>query len=545
MHEQVGERGAGELSWWVDGAVFLVALAALAACMIFLHALSSLHGNDEASHFLNSYLVWAYSTEAAGQNPMAYATEFYVHYPKISIGHWPPLYYALLSVFFFIDPYTPQTLLLVNLLVNSLPALLIARLVRPLAGLPWAVLAGLIFVLHPLSIDNTSRLMLDQALAGVCLAAAVVWSAYASRPSLWSGLAYAILAAAAILIKGNGWVLAIYPLFHIALAGRWCLLTNWRTYVAGLTAIVAVAPWTVLTYKIGADGFNYAWGLDYFTVALPYFLLAIFHGLGPIATMAAVAGMVGCLRARDNRQLREWGAVGMAMVLATILFHSIVPVDLEPRYMSSAMPPLAAFAALGVWMTVIRLRVLAVRPLLACGVALAVFAIPGLLFLGEHPSKMDMRMDEVAAFLASQPKGQVVVVDGHPGAEGSLAAAVALSDRSRRNYVVRSSQLMAQSNFMGSQYTLKVKTPQEALALLKEVSAGTVVIAEGPRIVPRFPHSDLLLAALQLDGAPFRLEQVLEHRHHDGRTLVFVRESLPDIRLDAVRRVNFPAKAPM
>jgi hypothetical protein len=37
---------------------------------------------------------------------MAYATEFYLHYPKISIGHWPPGYYAALAPLFMVLPPT-------------------------------------------------------------------------------------------------------------------------------------------------------------------------------------------------------------------------------------------------------------------------------------------------------------------------------------------------------------------------------------------------------------------------------------------------------
>ena len=190
-------------AWSYDIGVYLVALAVLTVAMMFLHALSSgLSGSDEGSHFLNGYMIWSYLKDAPGQNPMTYATNFYIHYPKISIGHWPPLYYAFLASFFGIVSHTTFPFFVVNLVVGALPALLIARSVRQVLGLPWAVLAGISYVLIPITLNNTVRLMLDQAIAGLCLFGALLWSAYSKRPSLLRGFAYAFVTAAAILVKG-------------------------------------------------------------------------------------------------------------------------------------------------------------------------------------------------------------------------------------------------------------------------------------------------------------------------------------------------------
>jgi 4-amino-4-deoxy-L-arabinose transferase-like glycosyltransferase len=524
---------------------FLIALTVLAAAMVFLHALDSgLSGSDEGSHFLNGYLIWSYLTEAFGQNPMTYATDFYIHYPKISIGHWPPLYYVFLAIFFFFVPHAPFPFLIVNLVVGALPVLLVARVVRRAAGWPWAMLAGVAYVLMPLTLNNTTRLMLDQALAGLCLLAALAWSAYAKQPSLWKGMAYAAAAAAAILVKGNGWVLAVFPVFHLALTGRWRVLLNWRTYAAGAAALSVVGAWTVVTYKISSDGFNYAWGLDYFLLAAPTFLSALYKNLGPLGSIAALVGMIGSVAAKDQPQLKELGRTCLAMVLATILFHSVVPVDLDSRYLSSAMPPLAIFMALGAWMTARRMQGMAARPWAAIPVALTLFAIPGVLFLQERPARFDMRMDRVAAQLTAHPGGWVVVVDGHSGTEGALAAEVALRDRARQSYVVRSSQLLTQSDFMGKRYVLRVSTPEAVLGMLDEISCSAVVVAQGPGIVPHLPHSDLLLAALRHPSSPFRLAQTYAHHRQNGRTHLYLRATPMAPQRDAVKRVSFPEKAP-
>ena len=532
-------------SWLCDFAIYIVALAILATAMISLHALGSgLSGSDEGSHFLNSYFIWSYLSKAAGHNPMAYATDFYIHYPKISIGHWPPLYYAFLSVFFFVFPHTPFPFMVVNLVIGALPAFLVARVVRQSIGLPWAALAAITYVFIPISLDNTVRLMLDQALAGLCLLAALLWSAYAKEPSIVRGLAYASVAAAAILVKGNGWVLAVFPFFHIALTGRWRVLLNWQTYVSGFFALSIVGTWTVVTYKISSDGFNYAWGIDYFFLAISNFVPALYSNLGFAGSMAAFIGIVGSVFSKDSPELREVGRTGLAMVLATIIFHAVVPVDLQPRYMSSAIPYLAIFMTIGVWVSTQRWHSVITRPWVSVSVAIAFFCIPGMLYLQNRPARFDLRMDFAAVRLTGKPGGMVVVIDGNAGAEGALTAEVALRDPENKSYVVRSSQLLAKSDFMGKQYALRVNTPEGVLSLLDEISCNAVVVSDGPFMEPSYAHSGLLLLALRHPSSPFQLAHNYKHHRHDGSTSVYVRTVPLQLQLEAIRRVNFPAKAP-
>lgn len=532
-------------SWFNDVISYIVALTILAIAMTFLHALDSgLSGSDEGAHFLNSYLIWSYLSQAIGQNPLDYAKEFYVHYPKISIGHWPPLYYAFLSLFFFILPHAPWPFFIINLLVGALPSLLVARIIRQVLGFKWAILAAIIYIMIPTVLNNTVRLMLDQFLAFLCLLAALIWSAFAKQPSLRRGIAYAVVAATSILVKGNGWVLGIFPLLHIALTGRWRLLMNWRTYVAGIIALIIVGGWTLVTYKISSDGFNYSWGIDYSILALSTFLPALYSNLGFWGLVAAIIGIVGSFSSEKNTEFKEFGIVSFSLVLATILFHSIVPVDLDSRYMSSAFPPLAILMVIGTWEIYRRMQWAITQRWIIPAIAIAVFSIPGLSFLDNRPMRFNMHMDLVANEISTHPNGRVIVIDGNAGVEGALVAEVALRDSYHKNYVVRSSQLLAKSDFMGNRYALKVDKPEAVLHLLDDIACSVIVIADGPFIEPRFAHSDLLLSALQLPSSPFQLKQIYKHDRHNGRTYLFLRDGYVHPQQMAIKKVNFPEKSP-
>src|SRR5258705_9666774 len=54
--------------------------------------------SDEAGHFMNGLLVRDYLKDGLGQNPIKFAEEYYLSYPKIAPGMWPPLFDGVLGV---------------------------------------------------------------------------------------------------------------------------------------------------------------------------------------------------------------------------------------------------------------------------------------------------------------------------------------------------------------------------------------------------------------------------------------------------------------
>ena len=52
-------------------------------------------GPDEPAHVVSALMIRAYLTEGLPAPPMAFAGEYYAHYPKVAIGHWPPLFHLL------------------------------------------------------------------------------------------------------------------------------------------------------------------------------------------------------------------------------------------------------------------------------------------------------------------------------------------------------------------------------------------------------------------------------------------------------------------
>ncbi len=499
---------------------------------------------DESSHFLNTFLIWRYLSEGIPGNPLAFAQDLYLSYPKISIGHWPPLYYALVAPFYFVLPFEPATAMTVNVLTAMAPAALIALVVLRFATWRWALFAGLLYALVPLVLKSERFFHLDQAVAAVGLGGAIVWARFARAPSYRWAMFYGVLAGAAILIKGNGWILGLVPAFHIALSGRWGLLADRHTFSGAAVALAIAVPWQLVTLKISADGFGFDPGLDFALTALRFNLVAMWNNLGAAGfVIAAGALVVSFRRSYRDTEFRHAGEICGALVLAALALQSIIPVALVDRYMA---PAIAAEVILVVMGLVMAQRSgmfpggIVPRSLIAV-TAVAALALPGAMFLWNDTPKADLRMDQAAAAAISKRQPRITVIDGSSGAEGAFIAEVAVRDAGRSNYVVRASKLLSRSNYLGGDYELIAETPVATTAVLQELGVGAVVLERRPGMAP-YPHGVILLQALEAEGSPFRRAATLAHRNREGVTHVFVRKSPIAADLDRLRDVNFASR---
>lgn len=541
------------MAWTALGG-YALALLAGALVLARLQAYQAgFSGADEPAHFLNGVFVSSYLHGHAGANPMAYAVEYYLHYPKISIGHWPPAYYGLLGLLLLVLPATPQAAFAINLVVSALPAAALGGALAWLADRRVALAGCAIYVLTPLAVEGQAYFMLDQVLTACCCAAAIAWLAYTRRPGWARAALFAALCAGAVLIKGNGWLIVLVPLFHMLLTRGWRLLALPHLHVAALAAGLVIVPWYWLTSSIAADGFNHEAGLRYAWQALTANLHALLRNLGYAGAPLALTAIVVEYRRRRETPLR-WAVVSVAvsLVLATLTLQSLVPVAIDDRYLAPALPAYTALAALGLFHVANALRGwLARRGTLtprACGrVSLAASVLlvlamlaPGVAHLAGRGPKVDMRAADLPA-LATEQAPAVWIIDGSSGAEGALIAELAVRDPALRHYAVRASKLLAASDFMGTRYALKYLQPQQVLDELVRLGARYVVLVRLDH-QPPFPHSAQLAAALQLPAAPFRRVLSLPHRHRAGVTEVYAFAGEARANIGAVRQLGIPAK---
>jgi 4-amino-4-deoxy-L-arabinose transferase-like glycosyltransferase len=107
--------------------------------------------------------------------------------------------------------------------------------------------------------------------------------------SRWS-LLFGLLAAAAILTKGNGAALALVPPIALLLSRRFELLRRASVWIPVPIVAVLTGPWYLLTYSQVEPGFRYHWGVEYMQVALAANAHIVLLSAGPVLAAAAVVG---------------------------------------------------------------------------------------------------------------------------------------------------------------------------------------------------------------------------------------------------------------
>lgn len=537
-HNEMYRKGG---AWLIFVACSLVVFALARYLDVFANGFSN---SDEPSHFVNSYFIWGYLSHGQFANPIAFAEQFYIAYPKLSLGHWPPLYYTLVGGLFLVFSAVPETAVWINLFVTVFVGFLLAMMLRPSVGLGWSLVSALVLTLLPLSLVALNFFMLDQPLTLIVLLSAWVWLRFAYQPSYNFGLLYGTLAAAAILVKGNGWLLVLFPMFHILFARRWALLRDPRMYAGALLCLLAVLPWYMVTAKISADGFNYAFGIDYAAKALTQNLLTLYHNIGFFGLVLVSVALTMLWSAGDSQRGQAvLVRIAVSMIAAVLLLQSLVPVDIVSRYMMPSMPFLVLLAILGI-VEMEHFACFETRPAILRGAqALAVLLVllPSLMNLSSATPQADLRMADAATMVVDPQQVQVVVIDGSPAGEGAFIAEAVVASKARDLYVVRSSKILSESNFMGTDYRLLAETPAEVGGIVRNIGAQYIVV-ERRKGGNLFPHSDLLEKFLSDPSSGYRKQATLEHRWRAGLTQIYATEQVLEPNLRAVQEANFPQK---
>src|SRR5215469_13002803 len=86
----------------------VAAFALVLGIIVILQILGGAYGNgfrgdkDEAAHLVTSLMVRDFIAGLDYRHPWQFAQQYYYHYPMVSIGRWPPVFYGALGIWFLI-----------------------------------------------------------------------------------------------------------------------------------------------------------------------------------------------------------------------------------------------------------------------------------------------------------------------------------------------------------------------------------------------------------------------------------------------------------
>ncbi len=464
---------------------------------------------DEAAHYVSGMMVRDYIAAMDLSSPIRFAENYYIHYPKIAIGHWPPLFYVLEGVWMLIFSVSRVSVLLMVGLIVALMASTVFQVMRREFGNLIAIISGLLVVAAPIVQLYSGMIMLEPLVAALSLWATLCFGRYIHTEKVVWSIGFGIFASLAIMTKGNGLALALIPGLAIVLCGRFNLIKRLSTWWPLAIVAVVCGPWYWVTLPMIQNGMRAAsLSIGYTLEAIPFFAWELIQIGGIGISIVVVIGLYARLirPAFDKSVSGIWAAAG-ALLLGTWIFHCLSPAALNERYLVMSVPVLAMFFGAGCselcHSTYIARFPSQFRKPVVVGALALVFAWETF----SIPTKAWNGFGAVADELLSNTnfENSVMLISSDSRGEGMFVAEIAERDTRPSRIVLRGSKVLARSRWGGSEYELLYDSTETLMTYLDSVPVGIVIADRSMKPKPYLAHNGLLRETIKAYSGQWEL----------------------------------------
>lgn len=443
---------------------------------------------DEAAHFVSSLLVRDYIGLWPPVDPMPWAVQYYIHYPKVAIGQWPPGYYVIQALWWVLFPAGRSSALWLNVGMSvSAMALFygLARRIRP----GWPILyTGTLLLLTPVMQEANAMVMSDVSSLLAGLSVMYFLTRLLEEPRAKYLLYLAAALAAALVIKGTGAALLGAPVFALVASGAWRGLRVGRVVSILAATGIPMAAIYLLQYR-GSWHAILSW--SGVTFQMFWSVGQVPRLAGVVCLAVAAIGAAVALRARSTRLAGpgSWAAVCAASVFASFLVISyFLRAIREPRHWIVLIPALLLLVlALYAWLEERwpRLALLALFPLLVT-----------------YPFSIYRQTQQGFRAVAAQLRlpARMLVSSAMGWSEGPWIAVVAAGEARPGSTIVRATKLLADTDWNGTRYNALVHNGEEMERTLDENGIDIVVLHQAT-VRNGMPHHQLLREFVQTSSA--------------------------------------------
>jgi Dolichyl-phosphate-mannose-protein mannosyltransferase len=468
---------------------------------------------DEGMHYMTGLFAQDFLTSGHWSNPMSFARQYYLHYPKIAPGQWPPLFPVMQVVWALIFGVSRASMIFGMIGLTAWFATVVYAAGARYFGRLMGAIGAILLIAAPLTQEQTAMVMAEIPLAAASLLAISAFSRFLESARRRDALAFALWTFAAIMIKGNGWVVVLAAPAILLLSGRFRLLRNPWLWLSGVLIALLCVPYTLMTMHIVTQGWDTTSfpGFAYEWASLEMHLGYVARLLGiPLAVVACFGAAMALFR-RSSRPWAERDPYWLSIIvygITVILFHVAVPSSIEPRKIYQITPVmcllvLAGVNALAALLTKDAGSPRSLRPALAAA-ALLVFAFTGFSPLpGYAPG-----FEPAVANLIARPesRGAAILISSSPqwsDGEAALIAEWASRARNDGTYLIRGSKLLSHTIPAApgeSEFAANFSSPNEILQTLASIPISFVILHD-TEARNHYPHQAMLKAALDNDPA--------------------------------------------
>ena len=437
---------------------------------------------DEPNHFVTGLMIRDYVTQGFPANPVAFAKAYYLHYPKVSFGSWPPLFHIFLGGWMVPFPATRGSALLFEDALTAALAVAAGLIARRSLPLPSAVAVGATVWISPVTQALDGFIQADTQYALLSLVCTYAFVAYLDKPNrrraLWFGLALF----GSVMTKNNAMFLAISLPLTVLLTRSLSVLRRWDIWMATMPAVLAFGVWQYLTLPFVENNMKGVTAESIPGIAFFYYVRQLatlaWIGLLPLVIWAVYRHVY--LPLIRHGRVSYLDAALFGLLVGPCLFHSMLPHDVNQRYLLPSLPPLLIFAMRGL-LEMLSIPVIvripqAARLLLAA----AVVVLPAA--ASPVPVALPFEYDMVASrLIGAYPKeiAPAFLISASFDGEALFVGEMALHERRLGHWVLRASKLLRHKvGVLNRQTALTTAAPAEVLQRFRDLPVSLMVIAE-------------------------------------------------------------------
>lgn len=432
---------------------------------------------DEGAHYITGLMIHDFIARHSLSSFRQFAENYYTHYPKVAIGHWPPIFYVVQAAWTLLFPISRTSLLLLMAIFTAAMAFTLYRIVEDEFGTVLGVVAGLFLIGLPVIQAYSGMVMADTLVGLLSFWTVLSFARFMDRVRWQDAIWFGILSAVTILTKGTGLALALVPPLALLFTGRWDLLRRAAFWLPVAVVVPLCAPWYWFTRHMLPNTWQEPEpGLKYLFRALHFYGWHSIHVFGAGLAALAVVGFVAQIVVPGRKDVKSKWAALAALLLSTAFLVLVVPAGLEERFLIPAVPSVLAFAAAGLDFLAHRLPAKLSLPtrrlVLVCPVI--VLFLLGTFFI---PKSVSFGFSRVAEYLLSQSDlaKAVILVSSDATGDSMFISELAMREARPGHYVLRSSKVLCDCSWSGEQHASRFSSPEALMNFLDHSPIQIVV----------------------------------------------------------------------
>ena len=465
---------------------------------------------DEAGHFLTGLMIRDFIAGLQWTDPMRFAEEYYIHYPKVALGHWPPLFYLVQAAWMLLFSPSRLSVMLLMALLTSCLAVIVYLSIRREFNSFVGMLGGILLIALPIIQAYSGMLMAEILLTLLSFCAVLCFGRYLDTQRWQAVIGFGIFASLAIMTKGNALALVLVPPLAGLSSRRLYLLTRPAFWCAAMIVFVSCVPWYWFTIDMVRNGCLGTFSLSYMQKAIPFFASRLINMIGIGITLLSVIGFWAQVIKpfRDGGASGKWAAAG-ALVLSVLIFHCMTACSLYARHLISALPGILLLSVAGIvsvsdWGARVLEHRKGFRHVVAKRRLITILAAATILVFSMEaftiPKEPWRGFGAVAQRLLTTPGLQhsTFLISSGPHGEGMFVAEIAIREQRPNHIVLRGSKVLATSRWDGRAYKTLFRTPEEIMRYLEEIPVEIVIIDRSVSAEYRTEDQRLLRRTLEV-----------------------------------------------